>query len=83
MELTETTLKLFLAYAKDAGNWSGTPLMGAGGNVSRDERAERGNVTQMKQAGLVKTFRYEGCNWIEFTPAGVEFAAKHGVTVRY
>jgi hypothetical protein len=31
MNLTEQSKALFLAYAKDAGNWGGTPLVG--GNV--------------------------------------------------
>ena len=43
-DITETSLKVFLAYAKDAGNRSGTPLIG--GNVG-GSKEERGNLTQL------------------------------------
>jgi hypothetical protein len=74
--ITETTKALFLAYAKDADNWSGTPMVG--GNVGGSAE-ERGNLTQMKKAGLVTTFNDEGCTWLRFTPEGVKFARDNGV----
>jgi hypothetical protein len=77
-KITEQSLQLFLAYAKDSGNWSGTPPVN--GNVG-GTREGRGNLTQLKRAGLLTTFKYEGESWIEFTPAGVALAAGHGVTV--
>src|SRR5687767_14304244 len=74
--ITAQSLDLFLAYARDAGNWSGTPLVG--GNVGGTTE-DRGNLTQLKRAGLIKTFRYEGETWVEFTAQGNELAAAHGV----
>lgn len=78
MNITATSLKVFLAYADDACNWNGTPLVG--GNVGGD-KAERGNLTQLKQAGLITTDFDEGCTWIYFTDAGVTLAAEHGITI--
>jgi hypothetical protein len=77
-KITETSKALFLDYAKDAGNWSGTPLVG--GNVDSDNKL-RGNLTQLKRAGLVTTMFDDGCTWLFFTDAGVEYAASLGVTV--
>jgi hypothetical protein len=74
--ITATSLALFLDYARDAVNWSGTPLVG--GNVNSGA-AERGNLTQLKRAGLLTTFTSEGDAWIEFTDAGRALAAEHGV----
>jgi hypothetical protein len=83
MEITETSLAVFLAYAKDAGNWSGTPLVG--GNVG-GSKEERGNLTQLKRAGLITTFTDPGVGngpevWLNFTEAGKALAAEHGVTL--
>jgi hypothetical protein len=75
--MTTQSLELFIAYAKDAGNWGGTPLVG--GNVGGDAKAQRGNLTQMKVEGLITTFVDDGCTWLEFTEAGVALAAEHGV----
>jgi hypothetical protein len=77
-KITEQSLQVFLAYARDAGNWSGTPLVG--GNVG-GSKEERGNLTQLKRAGLITTFVDEGNAWIVFTDAGVELARQHGITV--
>ena len=77
--LTETSLQLFLAYAKDAGNWSGTPLVG--GNVG-GSKEERGNLTQLKRAGLVETFKDDGQTWLSFTEAGRVLAAQHGISAK-
>jgi len=70
--LTPKSLALFLAYWDDAGNWSGTPLVG--GNVGGSKQ-ERGNLTQLKQAGLIETFESDGQLWVRFTAAGETFAA--------
>ena len=76
MTITEKSLALFLAYARDAGNWSGTPLIG--GNVG-GSKEDRGNLTQLKRAGLIKSFDDgEGCQWIQFTDAGKALALQHG-----
>lgn len=76
--ITATSLQLFLDYARDAGNWSGTPLVG--GNVG-GSKEERGNITQLKRAGLVKTFVDEGNTWLQFTAEGKALAAQHGVEI--
>ena len=76
--ITDASLAVFLAYARDAGNWSGMPLVG--GNVG-GSKEERGNLTQLKRAGLIRTMSEEGCTWISFTDAGVALAAAHNVEV--
>lgn len=77
-QITETSLALFLEYAEDACNWNGQPLVG--GNVSSGP-AERGNLTQLKVAGLIETFKDEGHLWLDFTDAGKALAAEHGITI--
>lgn len=74
MNITSRSLALFLAYAKDAGNWNGTPLVGGSAE-------DRGNLTQLKQAGLIKTSYEEGCTWMFFTDSGKALAAEHGVNL--
>ena len=76
--ITEASKAVFVAYAKDAGNWSGTPLVG--GNVGGGKE-ERGNLTQLKKAGLITTFVSEGSTWIDFTAAGKEFATTLGIKI--
>lgn len=77
-KITETSLQLFLAYARDAGNWAGTPCIG--GNVG-GSKAERGNLTQLKRVGLITTFRSDGCDFVSFTEEGKKFAALHCINV--
>lgn len=79
MNLTDRSRELFLAYAKDAGNWSGTPMIG--GNVV-GSKEDRGNITQLKRAGLIRTFRSEGNDFIEFTEAGKSYAREFGIEIR-
>jgi hypothetical protein len=78
-DITERSLELFLDYARDADNWSGTPLIG--GNVGGYVE-DRGNLTQLERAGLLKTFEYDGETWIDFTAAGVALAAEHGASLK-
>jgi hypothetical protein len=78
MNITQKSLDLFLAYADDADNWSGQPLVG--GNVG-GSKEDRGNLTQLKQAGLIATFADEGCTWLMFTELGATLAAQHGIEV--
>lgn len=78
MNITDRSLELFLAYAKDAPNWGGVPPIG--GNVG-GSKEDRGNLTQLKRAGLIRTSRSDGCDWIDFTDAGRALAREHGVTV--
>lgn len=77
-QITETSLAVFLTYAKDAGNWGGEPLVG--GNVG-GSKEERGNLTQLKRAGLIRTLKDEGDTFVIFTDAGRALVATYGVTV--
>lgn len=76
--MTPASFALFIAYAKDAGNWSGQPLVG--GNVKQD-MAANGNLTDLKKAGLITTFNSDGDMWIKFTASGRAFAAQYGIDV--
>jgi len=77
-KITENSLKLFLAYAKDAGNWSGYPMVG--GNVG-GSKEDRGNLTQLKRAGLITTWTDEGLTWMGFTDSGKALATEHGISL--
>lgn len=82
MNITDKSLALFLAYARDAGNWNGNPLVG--GNVG-GSKEDRGNLTQLKQAGLLTTekdWEDRSLAWVSFTDAGRALAASHGVTIQ-
>jgi len=76
--ITERSKELFIAYAKDNGNWSGTPLVG--GNIA-DTKEDRGNLTQLKKAGLIKTWTDENRIWLDFTPAGKAYAKELGIQI--
>jgi len=81
-QLPANALKLFLLYAKDAGNWSGQPMVG--GNVwLLGAKEDRALLTWCKRAGLLTTFTDmgDGCSFISFTDAGVALAAEHGIEV--
>ena len=66
VNITATSARLFIDLAKDAGNWSGTPLLD--GNVRTDAHL-RGNLTQLKKVNLVTTFNDDG-TWVSFTADG-------------
>jgi hypothetical protein len=74
--ITPASLELFKGLADDAANWSGTPPAW----VSKEER---GNLTQLKRAGLLTTFDYEGDAWVDFTEAGKALAAEHGIDLSW
>ena len=90
MDLTKQSKALFIEYAKDAGNWSGQPLVG--GNV-RGSKARNGNLTDLKQKGLITTWEEEreGLNgraktplvWLSFTDAGIAYAAEQGIDLSW
>lgn len=80
VQLTTDSHNLFVAYAKDAGNWSGTPLVG--GNVSILGAArDRGNLTDLKKVGLIETFISDGRSWVRFTDKGRAYAVAHNVEI--
>jgi len=78
LPLTTETLRVFLEFAADACNWSGTPLLG--GNVA-STRQTTAHLTHMKRAGLVTTFKQDGLYWLEFTTEGQQLAAAHGIQI--
>lgn len=77
-EIGPLSLDLFMALARDAGNWSGTPLLG--GNVTITKEL-RGNLTDLKRRNLLTTFKDEGLVWVAFTEKGRELASQNGVTI--
>lgn len=79
--LTAESRRLFIEYAKDAGDWGGCPLLGDGGNVEVNAAALRGYLTDWKVKGLAESFSDDGCTFLSFTEAGVEYAASHGVSI--
>lgn len=80
-KLTPDSRELFKALAEDAGNWSGTPLIG--GNVELTKE-ERGNLTHLKRLGLVTTYTDdERLIWASFTPAGIELAEELGIDLSW
>lgn len=87
-QITETSKAVFIAYAKDAGNWSGMPLVG--GNVGGGKE-ERGNLTQLKKAGLIKTEetkdringRIQTDSWVVFTEDGIAYAKELGIDLSW
>lgn len=79
--LTAESHRLFIEYAKDAGDWGGYPLTGSGSNVDVDASALRGYITDWKVKGLAETFVDGRCVFLSFTSEGVEYAASHGVRI--
>lgn len=81
VSLTEDCKAVFVAYAHDAGNWSGQPMID--GNVP-STTATRGHLTALKKQGLITTFRDEDnaqITWMSFTDRGVVYAASLGITI--
>lgn len=79
VNITEQSKALFIAYANDACNWSGSPMVG--GNVG-GSKEDAGRLTQLKKAGLVETFKNDGIVWLDFTEAGKAFADSLDINVR-
>lgn len=78
LSLTKASRELFLAYAEDAGNWNGTPLLG--GNVPHTP-ADDGNLTDLKKKGLLTTEESDGELWVVFTELGKNYARVLGVEI--
>jgi len=79
-ELTTASLNTFLAYARDAGNWSDTPLV-SDGNITCTKEM-RGNLTDLKRKGLVIIGDDGDGKFVVFTKSGSELAAQHGIEVK-
>ena len=80
-QISKTSLKIFLEYAKQAGSWDGSPMVGLGEEFG-SARAQRGNLTQLKRAWLLATIDEEGNNWILFSTAGAKLARENGIEFR-
>ena len=78
IQITEQSMALFLAYANDADNWGGIPCVGCNVGGSKEDR---GNLTQLKKAGLIETWTDEGNTWIKFTKEGKQLAAQNGIEI--
>jgi len=79
-ELTTASLNTFLAYARDAGNWSDTPLV-SDGNITCTKEM-RGNLTDLKRKGLIIIGDDGDGKFVVFTKSGSELAAQHGIEVK-
>jgi len=67
MSITDQSFAVFEKYAKQAGDWNGQPLVDG-------DAIERGNLTQLKKAGLIVTIKDDGCLWLAFTADGAKLA---------
>lgn len=79
-ELTPASHDLFMEFANDAGNWSGTPP--TDGNVQMTN-SQRGNLTHLKKLGLIITDEYDGSAWVSFTEKGIAYAGQNGVDLTW
>ena len=76
--LTPASLALFLELADDAANWGGNPP--TDGNLTMSAE-QRGNLTQLKKAGLVKTSKAGKTTYVHFTEAGEALAEAHDISI--
>jgi hypothetical protein len=67
LKITKQSIQTFIKYAKEAGDWAGNPMVDGSAE-------ERGNLTQLKKAGLIETFNSDGIKWLRFTPSGRAYA---------
>lgn len=74
ISITPESHKLFMAFAEDACNWNNEPLL----DISKEQR---GNLTQLKTAGLLETFKSDGVAWVSFTDSGKKYAATNGISI--
>ena len=71
INITEESKNLFGAFARDSVNWSGLVLVGGNVLITKEQR---GNLTQLKKAGLVTTGSDGQDVWLEFTEDGERYA---------
>lgn len=81
--LTPASSELFNRVADDAPNWGGNPYLA--GNIGLT-KPERGNLTQLKRAGLILTHddpesQGGGGEYVSFTEAGHKLAHERGYTI--
>lgn len=78
-KLSEGAHDLLIAYAKDAQNWDGTPLVG--GNVDSSKQ-NSGYLLALKKQGYIKTYTdgdRADLQWLVFTDKGIRYAEAMGV----
>lgn len=78
VKLTNTSLRLFVELAEDAKNWHN--VIPTDGNIKITKKL-RGNVTNLKRAGLIVVREDRGSSWMLFTPKGEEYADQLGIDV--
>jgi hypothetical protein len=76
IKLTAASQALFVELAEDARNWGS--MVPTDGNIDMTS-AQRGNLTQLKKAGLIVTQVDEGSTWVLFTEAGLAYAESLGI----
>jgi len=79
MQLTADSLKTFLLYANDAGNWGGNPYV-SGGNV-KCTKSMRGNLSDLVKKALITIHDSGSDMYIEFTETGKRLASEHGCVI--
>ena len=69
-KLTEASMTLLLAIAKDLPNWENCSPA-----YSHTDAVIRGNLTDLKKKKLVASFKDDGKEWLTLTDAGKKLAA--------
>lgn len=78
--MTTETEKLFIELGEDAGNWSGQPMLDYNVPIGRQRR---GNLTDLKKLGLLRTASNEDGTYVVFTDKGKELLKnQYGINVR-
>lgn len=78
VRLTDASLRLFIELAEDARNWHN--VIPTDGNITITKKL-RGNITNLKRAGLIVMREERGSSWLLFTPKGEEYADQLGIDV--
>lgn len=72
--MTDDSLDLFIKLAEAAEDWGGTPPI----NISQEQK---GNLSDLKNRGLVETFEVSDRIHCRFTEAGAVLAAEYDLEV--
>lgn len=80
IELTHQSLKVFIACAKEADNWSGEPFVCM---IDLNLKSDRGNLADLVKKGLIEIHDdAEGKPqdmYIQFTELGILLANSYGI----
>jgi hypothetical protein len=79
-DLSEKCLSLFIAYAQDAGNWDGLPVIGGNINSTLENNGYLGDLVKK---GYIETEWFESGQFIRFTNKGKELAEENGISSKY